>query len=86
MTDARYALSTRECAAARLLARDDWTTGVLTMTLQVSSDGLRNHVCGMCDHEHGVSAIPNWDGESAPARASASGRFADLQDKSEASE
>lgn len=86
MTDARHALSTRECAAARLLARDDWTTGVLTMTLQVSNDGLRNHVCGQCDHDHGVPAIPDWDGESAPARASAGERFGTWQHRSQSTD
>jgi hypothetical protein len=78
--DARYALSARECAAARLLARDGWSTGVLKMTLQISRDGVRNHVTGGCDHGHGVPAIPDWDGETPPARASSDERYGSYAD------
>jgi len=68
-------VSTRECQSMRLLARDGWSARELKMTMQVSRpQTVRHHVSGDCRHDHDVPSIHDWDGWTAPARASAGQR------------
>lgn len=67
----RLRVSTKECAAMRILARDDYTAGVLKMTMHLSStSAVYRHVRGDCAHTHKVPAVETWDGEQSPAKLS----------------
>ena len=71
------AISVRECAAMRILARDGYSPGVLKMTMHLSgTKSVNRHVTGDCAHQHDVTPIPEWDG-TAPARLTADDRLLD---------
>jgi len=68
-------MSTKECAAIRLLARDGYDVGTLRFMFQYSKTSpVYHHVRGECAHKHEVHAIPSWDGENAPERLNARDR------------